>query len=80
MGAQRSEPDRWPGWMKRKEAAAYLGVSLSTIQRLEETEQINARRVGRDVRISKSSLDVYMESRPSAKESRRNLKPVGIGK
>jgi excisionase family DNA binding protein len=42
------------------EAAPYLKVSINTVHELCRTGQLRARRVGRQWRILKSDLDVYL--------------------
>lgn len=74
------EPKRWPGWMTRQDAAEYLSICTKSISALEDTGKINARRIGRKILISKSSLDEYMESLPAASATRHRgfHKPMSV--
>lgn len=50
----------------RKEAAAYLGISLPTLDTLIKTKQINAFHIGSNVRITWAELERYVADKESA--------------
>lgn len=59
MPVPKTEPVRSPA--TRKEAAEFLGLSLPTLDTLIRTEQINAFRIGRKVRINWEELERYVK-------------------
>ena len=55
----------WPDVMTYKEAAAYLRVSVTTLNQLENREFLPVRRLGRNRRYFKSDLDKWSAARMS---------------
>jgi excisionase family DNA binding protein len=53
----------FPAWFSYKEAEVWSGLSRTTLWSLVSSGQIKAARVGRAVRLSRRSLEDYMESR-----------------
>jgi excisionase family DNA binding protein len=49
------------GWLSYSDAEQYCGLSRVTLWRLVGSGEIKAARVGRAVRISRQSLEEYME-------------------
>lgn len=47
-------------WLTYKEAEQFVGLSRTTLWKLISTGEIEHRRVGRAVRISRESLEAYM--------------------
>lgn len=52
-----------PAWFSYKEAEVWSGLSRTTLWSLVSAGEIKAARVGRAVRISRRSLEDYMESK-----------------
>ena len=52
-----------PAWFSYKEAETWSGLSRTTLWSLVSSGHIKAARVGRAVRISRRSLEDFMESR-----------------
>jgi excisionase family DNA binding protein len=52
-----------PAWFSYKEAEVWSGLSRTTLWSLVSAGEIKAARVSRAVRISRRSLEDYMESR-----------------
>jgi excisionase family DNA binding protein len=52
-----------PAWFSYKEAEVWSGLSRTTLWSLVSSGHIKAARVGRAVRISRRSLEDFMESR-----------------
>ena len=52
-------------WMTRAEVAAYLKVSVKTVDRRTKTGELPARRVGRSVRYLKAEIDALMDGGPA---------------
>jgi excisionase family DNA binding protein len=55
--AQQVEPQ----WLRYPEAERYSGLGRSTLWKLVKDERIRAAKVGKAVRLSRSSIDQYME-------------------
>jgi excisionase family DNA binding protein len=51
-----------PAWLDYKQAEAYSSLSRTTLWQLINARKIRAARVGRAVRISRESLDEFMQS------------------
>ncbi len=56
-----------PITVRRREAAAMLGVGTSTLDELIATSQIDARKAGKNLLILVSSLEDYVSKLPPAK-------------
>ncbi len=52
-----------PKWLRFPEAERYSGLGRSTLTKLINTGEIKAAKVGKGVRINKSSIDSYMEQK-----------------
>ena len=50
-----------PEWLRFPEATRYSGLGRGTLTKLINTREIKAAKVGKSVRISRVSLDEYME-------------------
>jgi excisionase family DNA binding protein len=50
-----------PEWLRYPEAEKYAGLGRSTLWKLVKNERIRAAKVGKAVRISRHSLEEYME-------------------
>ena len=50
-----------PEWLRYPEAETYAGLGRSTLFGLVQSGQIQAAKVGKAVRLSRSSIDRYME-------------------
>lgn len=50
-------------WLGYEEARRLVGLSRTTLYRLAKTGEIKGARIGRSVRISRASLEEYMERR-----------------
>ena len=50
-----------PQWLRFPEAERYSGLGRSTLTKLIGTREIKAVKVGKSVRISRISLEEYME-------------------
>ena len=48
-------------WLGYEEARRLVGLSRATLYRLVKLGEVKAARVGRSVRISRASLEEYME-------------------
>lgn len=57
-------------WLSREEVAQYLGLCVKSVKRLEDTGKIDARRIGSKIRISRTSIELMMQSQPTATETR----------
>lgn len=53
-------------WLTYKEAEQFVGLSRTTLWKLISTGEIEHRRVGRAVRISRESLEAYMRGGSSS--------------
>jgi excisionase family DNA binding protein len=58
-------------WFSYAEAERYSGLSRTTLWRLMGSGEIKAARVGRAVRISRRSLEEYMECAADYTQQRR---------
>lgn len=72
--------DRWPALMSKKDAAEYIGVSLTQFNRLIMSgtfipKRISDRRIG----IRRAELDDFIESLPDHRTSkdRDSMRPGG---
>jgi excisionase family DNA binding protein len=52
-----------PEWLRYPEAQRYAGLGRSTLIKLVGAGDIKAARVGKSLRINRSSLHAYMEQR-----------------
>jgi excisionase family DNA binding protein len=50
-----------PEWLRYPEAERYSGLGRSTLWKLVKDERIRAAKVGKAVRLSRRSIDSYME-------------------
>jgi len=50
-----------PEWLRYPEAEKYAGLGRSTLFGLVQSGQIQAAKVGKAVRLSRQSIDSYME-------------------
>ena len=50
-------------WLGYEEARRLVGLSRTTLYRLVKTGEIKGARIGRSVRINRTSLEDYMERR-----------------
>lgn len=50
------------GYISMNDAAAYLGVSRRTLERLIGSRRLRHYRLGRTIRLRRKDLDEYMES------------------
>lgn len=71
MAHAEKEPQITPAWMNPKDAAAYLGVSVSSFYR-GVMDNVDARRLGGRTVVSRASLDSYMSKLP--KQQRPGLR------
>jgi excisionase family DNA binding protein len=53
--------ERWPALLKRDEAAAYLGVGVTTFNGLVAVEEIKPVRIAGAIRYRRTDLDGYVE-------------------
>jgi excisionase family DNA binding protein len=50
-----------PEWLRYPEAERYSGLGRSTLWRLVKDNRIQAAKVGKAIRLSRQSIDSYME-------------------
>jgi excisionase family DNA binding protein len=50
-----------PQWLRTEAAETYSGLGRSTLTRLINAGELKAAKVGRSIRISRTSIDKYME-------------------
>jgi excisionase family DNA binding protein len=50
-----------PEWLRYQEAERYSGLGRSTLFKLVRSGEVQAAKVGKAVRLSRRSLDEYME-------------------
>ncbi len=55
-------------WLTYHEAGTVVGLSRGTLRKLIATEEIRAAKIGKAVRISRSSLEAYLERCSCASE------------
>jgi excisionase family DNA binding protein len=55
-----------PEWLRYPEAERYSGLGRSTLWKLVKDERIRAAKVGKAVRLSRRSIDEYMEAQSIA--------------
>jgi excisionase family DNA binding protein len=55
-----------PEWLRYPEAERYSGLGRSTLWKLVKDERIRAAKVGKAVRLSRRSIDSYMEEQSIA--------------
>jgi excisionase family DNA binding protein len=62
-------------WLTHVEAAAYLGVAVSTLYRYAEQERIECRKIGNRLEYRRASLDRFKESliRPAQRPRARGI-------
>jgi len=62
-------------WLTHVEAAAYLGVAVSTLYRYAEQERIECRKIGNRLEYRRASLDRFKESliRPARRGRTRGI-------
>lgn len=59
--------DRWPALLTQDEAAAYLGIGITSLKGLRASEQINSVRIAGAIRYRKTDLDDYIAGLAIAK-------------
>jgi excisionase family DNA binding protein len=50
-----------PEWLRYSEAERYSGLGRSTLTKLVGSGEVKAAKIGKSVRINRSSLEAYME-------------------
>ncbi len=62
-------------WLTHVEAAAYLGIAVSTLYRYAEQERIECRKIGNRLEYRRASLDRFKESliRPARRARTRGI-------
>jgi excisionase family DNA binding protein len=55
-----------PEWLRYQEAERYSGLGRSTLFKLVRSGEVQAAKVGKAVRLSRRSLDEYMERKSFA--------------
>ena len=55
-----------PEWLRYSEAERYSGLGRSTLWKLVKDDHIRAAKVGKAVRLSRRSIDEYMEEQSIA--------------
>jgi excisionase family DNA binding protein len=55
-----------PEWLRYPEAERYSGLGRSTLWRLVKDDHIQAAKVGKAVRLSRRSLDEYLQGQSFA--------------
>jgi excisionase family DNA binding protein len=55
-----------PEWLRYTEAERYSGLGRSTLWKLIKDDHIRAAKVGKAVRLSRRSIDEYMEEQSIA--------------
>jgi len=62
-------------WLTHVEAAAYLGVAISTLYRYSEQERIECRKIGNRLEYRRASLDRFKEQqiRPARRARARSI-------
>jgi excisionase family DNA binding protein len=53
-------------WFSYREAQEYAGIGRTKLWQLVSSDQLRASKIGRSVRISKTSLDEYLEGQSYA--------------
>jgi len=53
----------WPEWLTPEECASVLRLSMSTIRFLTQSAKLRSRKFGRRVRVRKTDLLSFVESR-----------------
>ena len=53
-------------WLRYPEAERYAGLGRSTLWKLVKNERIRAAKVGKAVRLSRRSIDEYLEAQSIA--------------
>jgi excisionase family DNA binding protein len=68
-------------WLTHVEAAAYLGVAVSTLYRYAEQERIECRKIGNRLEYRRASLDRFKESliRPARRVRTRAIIEPTLG-
>lgn len=68
-------------WLNHAEAAAYLGIGISTLYRYAEQERIECRKIGNRLEYRRSSLDRFKESliRPARRARMRGIIAPTLG-
>jgi excisionase family DNA binding protein len=66
------KPDSEDPWLRHTEAAAYLGISKSTLYRYAEQQRIESRKLGNRLEYRRSSLDRFKDQhvRPARRPPR----------
>ena len=64
--------------LNRKEVADILGISLSTICRLQKSGELVFAKIGGEYKLSQKDLQAYYEKRKTASVSIKNLKIENI--
>jgi excisionase family DNA binding protein len=63
MSLDPCDSSTWPEWLTPEECAQVLRLSMSTIRFLTQSAKIKSRKFGRRVRVRKSDLLSFVESR-----------------
>ncbi|MDE3135877.1 MAG: helix-turn-helix domain-containing protein [Acidobacteriota bacterium] len=63
-------------WLRHAQAAAYLGISKSTLYRYAEQQRIESRKLGNRLEYRRSSLDRFKDQH--VRPARRPLRVRGI--
>jgi excisionase family DNA binding protein len=58
-----------PEWLRYPEAEKYSGLGRSTLWKLVKEDRIRAARIGKAVRLSRQSIDRYMEEQSNADDA-----------
>lgn len=68
-------------WLNHTEAAAYLGIGISTLYRYAESERIECRKLGNRLEYCRASLDRFKESliRPARRPRTRAIITSTLG-
>lgn len=62
-GIDPCDSSTWPEWLAPEEVAAVLRLSLSTVRFLTQSAKLKSRKFGRRVRVRKTDLLSYVDSR-----------------
>lgn len=71
------QPAPAPDWMGLDEAAAYVGVSTSTLYRARRDGRLEAHQVGSRIRVARDDLDAFIGQPRSSVGQDRSIEPEG---
>jgi len=76
-----SKPQPNSVWMTHVEAAAYLGIAISTLYRYAEQEKIECRKIGNRLEYRRTSLDRFKDQqiRPARRSRTRGIIAPTLG-